>query len=464
MATFNPNWAAIAQILGGALGAPDGQWGQGAAQGAQSYQQMQGQKQEQQYREQQMQIARQQAEMQKAEFDRQAQQDAQWQGLWGSTPQAAPPRDGDPQGWKYWLAQPSPGTAQSNQPQGFQTATDQQQSPFGNLTPQQRALLLFAGRDKGISMLPDMLKQDAPDAPTVKDFYEGGNVVQKQWDGTKWVKVGEGARWQPNQGPSEPERVRLAKEAGLVPGTPEYTQFLLGRDDTPTGPFQGTGLDQQAYNIVLTGDPKSPEYAAAYAQLGQPKVTMDPNTGQMVSVQPDLSWARKPGGVMPAVSPNVDTTQVPGATITSRQPDTMATTPEQRNKFKQQSLAIDNLESALTEYEAALDKYGSMETYGAGKGVLETAYANVLIQAKEAANLGALTGPDMEIMNQTIIAPNSVGQATVGGASGVKAQMQSVRSQLKQKRANLNTLYGPQSGGGTPPNRIKVDKQGNVIQ
>jgi hypothetical protein len=36
------------------------------------------------------------------------------------------------------------------------------------------------------------------EAPTVKDFYEGGNVIQKQWDGKNWVKVGEGARWEPN--------------------------------------------------------------------------------------------------------------------------------------------------------------------------------------------------------------------------------------------------------------------------
>jgi hypothetical protein len=37
-------------------------------------------------------------------------------------------------------------------------------------------------------------------APTVKDFYEGGKVIQKQWDpATKsWTKVGEGARWEPN--------------------------------------------------------------------------------------------------------------------------------------------------------------------------------------------------------------------------------------------------------------------------
>jgi hypothetical protein len=122
-------------------------------------------------------------------------------------------------------------------------------------------------------------------------------------------------------------------------------------------------------------------------------------------------------------------------------------TEAQRNEFKKQSLALDNLESALTVYEDALTKYGSTETYGEGKGVLENAYANVLIQAKEAAALGALTGPDMDIMNRTVIPPNGLDQLMVGGATGVKGQIGSFRGQLKQKRGNLNRLYAP---GGEP--------------
>lgn len=33
------------------------------------------------------------------------------------------------------------------------------------------------------------------------------------------------------------------------------------------GPYEGTGMDAQNWNIVLTGDPASPQYAAAYSQL-----------------------------------------------------------------------------------------------------------------------------------------------------------------------------------------------------
>lgn len=123
------------------------------------------------------------------------------------------------------------------------------------------------------------------------------------------------------QGPQDPERVRVAKEAGLVPGSPEYRQFLLGTE----GPLRGNGLDQQMYNIVLTGDPSTPEYAAAYANLAMPKVSFDAVTGKSVIVQPDLSWARKPSKAAGAVAEprskddqaGVSTMQVPGATVTS---------------------------------------------------------------------------------------------------------------------------------------------------
>lgn len=123
------------------------------------------QEQQRQYDQQRLELARQQAEMQKAEADRQAAADAQWQGLFGTQPQQAQ------------------GPARPDQPMGYQTATGQQPSPFGNLTPQQRALLMFAGRDKGISLLPDMLKPAEAKLPTSIQEYQYGlqDPAYNQW-------------------------------------------------------------------------------------------------------------------------------------------------------------------------------------------------------------------------------------------------------------------------------------------
>jgi hypothetical protein len=67
-----------------------------------------------------------------------------------------------------------------------------EQQGFAMAFPDQAAELIRK------QQFPDATK--AAEAPTIKDFYEGSNVVQKQWDpATKaWVKVGEGARWAPS--------------------------------------------------------------------------------------------------------------------------------------------------------------------------------------------------------------------------------------------------------------------------
>lgn len=62
-------------------------------------------------------------------------------------------------------------------------------------------------------------------------------------------------------------------------------------DAEGTGPFKGTGMDAQAYNVLIKGDPASPEYAAAYSHLSQPRFDMRTQT----EVRPDMSQFAPPG-------------------------------------------------------------------------------------------------------------------------------------------------------------------------
>ncbi len=45
-------------------------------------------------------------------------------------------------------------------------------------------------------------------------------------------------------------------------------------EQAAAGPYSGTSMDAQNWNRLLTGDPSSPEYAAAYGQLTEPKMHM----------------------------------------------------------------------------------------------------------------------------------------------------------------------------------------------
>lgn len=77
-----------------------------------------------------------------------------------------------------------------------------------------------------------------------------------------------------------------------------------------SGPFQGNAMDAQVANILLTGNPASPEYMAAFNIAAAPRVNFDAASGQMVTVRPDMSAYRPParGGV-----PTAEATPVPGA-------------------------------------------------------------------------------------------------------------------------------------------------------
>ena len=75
------------------------------------------------------------------------------------------------------------------------------------------------------------------------------------------------------------------------------------------GAFAGTSMDAQARNILLSADPSSPEYAAAYAYASQPRTIMRPDG--VAYERPDLSWAPAPGGTMTAGRPSLTGSAAP---------------------------------------------------------------------------------------------------------------------------------------------------------
>jgi hypothetical protein len=99
----------------------------------------------------------------------------------------------------------------------------------------------------------------------------------------------------------------LAQMMGSVTGGADWWAMTGGK-----GPFEGTGMEAQSRNILLTGDPNSPEYAAAYQYVSQPKVDMKTGT----TITPDMSAFTPPGGVpgsggAPGGGPTVSMTRTP---------------------------------------------------------------------------------------------------------------------------------------------------------
>lgn len=262
----------------------------------------------------------------------------------------------------------------------------------------------------------------------------------------------------PSAGSMPTERERNARAAGLVPGTPEYQQYLLGRDDTAPGPFQGTGLDQQSYNIVLTGTKTgqvdTPEYAAAYMQLAQPRTTLMPD-GTVQTVSPDMSWATKPSGMQTAKpSPSQQITQMPGATVTTVPGSGI--TPQDRLKLRGVKAEATAIKQALNDFKSAVKSASytdraSAVTGGLTEGgrKLNSAWTNAAIMTKAEAlfNLGVLNGPDLSVIQGTLPNPSTLTGAFTEDAA-YEAAIDTVIKLIDDKVAAFEAQFG-----GTPYTR-----------
>lgn len=96
--------------------------------------------------------------------------------------------------------------------------------------------------------------------------------------------------------------------------------------------------------------------------------------------------------------------------------------------------SLANLERSAGRYQELVDQYG-YEAFGTGRTLLEGAYADLKVKWKEAANLGALTGPDLDLIIE------AVKPAT--GLSGIKQKLigggnQGLLSQLEKLRSNIS--------------------------
>lgn len=130
-------------------------------------------------------------------------------------------------------------------------------------------------------------------APTTRTYEDGGKKVTQEWvPGAGWKNVGSA-----EVAPRNVQTVTTA-DGVYVLGTDGKLGARLGgrpsEKEPQTGPFAGTSMDAQASNILLTGDPTTPAYRAAYNILAAPRSTVDSQTGDIITTRPDMSAFRAP--------------------------------------------------------------------------------------------------------------------------------------------------------------------------
>jgi hypothetical protein len=245
------------------------------------------------------------------------------------------------------------------------------------------------------------------------------------------------------------------------------------------GPFSGTGMDQQAMNILLQPDkfdPSTPTYAAAYAHMSRPRTTMDAE-GRVVTVQPmDMSMFPKPmvgrGGqpTGPAPLPEGAVQQdIPGGgtvTVTPSIADKGPTQKEQAD-LRTARAEADKITAAAQRYMDEWKKATPADRAKALTGAntpLNTAYNNFALLAKGDAlyNLGVLNGPDLDIIRRTIADPSTMKSGMVSEADVNNSVEQVLGVLRKGIEAREKQLQGAKGGQGGAPKPGAAD-QGKLL-
>jgi hypothetical protein len=126
---------------------------------------------------------------------------------------------------------------------------------------------------------------------------------------------------------------------------------------------------------------------------------------------------------------------------------------EQRmaSTYAAQNRSIDDTLDAIKTYRKQLMESGVEVMPGVAKSKLTGAYSNLKLKAKEAANLGALTGPDVVILEELFNNPATLGAAAKNILTGGRqkeallAQLDQYEQIVKSGKARLDQNYTAQS-------------------
>jgi hypothetical protein len=170
------------------------------------------------------------------------------------------------------------------------------QPPVGAFDP---SLLQYLEPEQAFDIWQQAMAPMEP--PTVRDFYEGGRIEQRQWDPSsgKWTTIGSGPRWQPPQGAADAGawevidlpgvgKVQRNKRSGKVEGLPESGNGL-----TPTQQANNAEIDA-ARNYLKSSGLTMDDIAKRTEPLGANGLE-NPNYDPYIMTTLRLAMSRKVG-------------------------------------------------------------------------------------------------------------------------------------------------------------------------
>jgi hypothetical protein len=121
---------------------------------------------------------------------------------------------------------------------------------------------------------------------------------------------------------------------------------------------------------------------------------------------------------------------------------------------EKQVIGVQNTKNAIGEFRNELSNFTRLDTLKPNERArIETKYRNMLMQAKEAYNLGVLNGPDLAILEQIIYNPTSMKGVVVG-----RDAIDSQASELDRIMGNIKSTVQAR-GAAVPQTTSVISKQ-----
>lgn len=244
----------------------------------------------------------------------------------------------------------------------------------------------------------------------------GGMEITEEYDSKtmKWNPIGESPIWDPERnaitpyqqaqlGLSQAEAARAQKRLAWEMSQPRDEPLVEVHDpNSPTG----TSYRRRSEAAGMPGEAKSG--TTVYDREGNPIVQM--------------------GG-----------TQAP-------------MTADQRNKLSVARMAHAKLNTIIPRLDSMVNALGGASVWpDAERAQMQTAYTNMLMEAKNIYELGAITGPDQKILGALVGDPASWQQAIVPGSEGrIRAQLRELQRIVDDNLTAAEAAYG---GTYRPPAR-----------
>lgn len=262
---------------------------------------------------------------------------------------------------------------------------------------------------------------------------------------------------------TDAERKQLGLPAGVAYkiNTRTNNVEVIAREEREKGPF-GTGPEGGAMNILSIGSANTPEgeamratpeYALAWWQAQQPKYVqqIDPNTGNTYTVKVDAQplpkniarptyklstgeqpYAGAPGATTgPAAAPSGPQAAGPGGVMSS---NPSLPNNEEWKKFRESETTLQSFQNLLQRLKDDVRTNGmQIGAVGEAGGRQSALYKAVLLKLKSEplANLGVLTGPDLQVLSEQIGDPTKISTYIkgLGGPDYFLAQLDTLAQQ-----------------------------------